>query len=215
MAQTNPPTGMSMTARAARATLDEGKLFARYLDSAADGFFRFLLGKNYVDILASAYLQPDHDLSYRNVMFAEHDGVIVGMFSGFTAEQHLRADKAVLPQAAGSGNLGFRLKSMLFSPLMRIIDRIDENDFYLQAIAVEDSLRGQGIGSRLLELAEQTALEKGMKGISLDVPADNNKAFQLYEKRGYVVESSWPRFLRIPTIRFFRMRKKLNGKREF
>ena len=209
MAQTNPVSGTSMTPRVARATLEEGQLFARYLNCAAEGFFRFLLGSNYVHILANAYRQPDHDLSYQNVTFAEVDGAIVGMFSGFTAEAHLQADKSVLPRAAGSWNLGFRLKSMLFSPLTRIIDNINENDFYLQAIAVDDSLRGRGIGSKLLELAEQTALQKGNTGISLDVSADNKTAFQLYEKCGYVVESSWPKILRLPAIRFFRMRKDL------
>ena len=34
----------SIILRAAKPTLDEGLAFARYLDEAAEGFFRFMLG---------------------------------------------------------------------------------------------------------------------------------------------------------------------------
>lgn len=60
-------------------TLDEGMAFAKYLDQAAEGFFGFMLGKCSADILAKAFIQPGHDLSYKNVTFAKDDENIVGM----------------------------------------------------------------------------------------------------------------------------------------
>ena len=78
----------SIVLRAANPTFDEGLACARYLDEAAEGFFRFWLGRRAAHIIATAFAQPDHDLSYQNVTFAERDNVIVGMFLGYTAEQH-------------------------------------------------------------------------------------------------------------------------------
>lgn len=63
---------------------------ARYLDQAAEGFFRFLLGREVAEILATAFAQPGHDLSYQYVTFAEREDRIVGLVSGFTAEEHAR-----------------------------------------------------------------------------------------------------------------------------
>ena len=80
----------SIVLRPAKPIFDEGLMYARYLNEAAEGFFGFMLGRRVSDIIATAYIQPDHDFSHQNVTFAEHDKVIVGMASGYTAEQHRR-----------------------------------------------------------------------------------------------------------------------------
>ena len=121
----------SIVLRAANPTFDEGLAFARYADQAAEGFFRFMLGRRAGDIIATAFARPDHDLSYQNVTFAERDNVIVGMTSGYTAEQHRRSSLRPLKRAAGRGNLRMRIVLILFAPLMRIIDSIADGDFYL------------------------------------------------------------------------------------
>ena len=133
----------SIVLRAANPTFDEGLAFARYLDEAAEGFFRFMLGRSAGYIIATAFAQPDHDLSYQNVTFAERDNVIVEMVSGYTAEQHRRSSRQ-LKRAAGKRNLRMRIGLTLFAPLMRIIDSIVDGDFYLPAIAVDKELRVVG-----------------------------------------------------------------------
>ncbi len=55
----------SIVLRAANPTFDGGLAFARYLDEAAEGFFRFMLGRRAGYIIATAFAQPDHDLSYQ------------------------------------------------------------------------------------------------------------------------------------------------------
>ncbi len=114
----------SVTLRAANPTFDEGLAFARYADEVAEGFFGLMLGRRVAEILAAAYIQPDHDLSYQNVTFAERENVIVGMLSGYTAEQHRRSSRQPLKQAAGRRNLRMRVVLIVFAPLMRIIDSI-------------------------------------------------------------------------------------------
>ena len=193
--------------RAANPAVDEGLAFARFLDEAAKGFFRFWLGRRSVQIIAMAFVQPDHDLSYQNVIFAERDNVIVGMVLGFTAEQHRRSSHDPLERAAGSSYLRKRIVRMLFAPIMRIIDSITFGDFYVQAIAVDTKLRGAGVGSILMDSSEERAHASGSTRLSLDVSAKNREARRFYEHRGMHVESQWPKRLAIPVLKFYRMTK--------
>ncbi len=182
----------SINLRAAIPTLDEGLAFARYVDEAAEGFFRFMLGHHAEYIIATAFAQPDHDLSYQYVTFAERDNVIVGMFLGYTAEQHRRSSRQPLKQAAGRRNIRMRIVLILFAPLMRIIDSIAD-----------------GVGSFLMDSFEERARASGSTRLSLDVSAKNEEAHRFYERRGMTVESQWPKRLPIPGLRLYRMTKTL------
>jgi len=199
----------STTFRSASPTFDEGQLFAQYLDQAAEGFFRFMLGPSAVDIIATVFTQPSHDLSYQYVTFVERDEVIVGMVSGYTAEQHHMSSSSILEKTAVRYNIRFIIISAVFSPLLRIIDTIADGDFYLQAIAVDKEHRGEGIGSTLMEFIEGSARVAGSKRLSLDVSAKNKNARNIYEHYGMTVESHWPKRLIIPGLRLLRMTKTL------
>lgn len=196
-----------VTVRKANPTLEDGREFALLADQSAEGFFRFMLGPRATEIVATAFLQPEHDLSYQHVTFSERDGVIVGMWSGYTAEQHRRSSLRPLKQAAGRRNLRMRAVLIMFAPVMRIIDSIADDDFYLGHIAVNEDCRGAGIGSVLLESFEHRARAAGSTRLALDVSADNVGARQFYERRGWSVESQWPKRLRIPGLKFYRMTK--------
>ncbi len=199
----------SVTLRAANPTFDEGLAFARYADEVAEGFFGLMLGRRVAEILATAFAQPDHDLSYQNVTFAERDNVIVGMVAGYTAEQHRRSSHQPLKRAAGRRHLRMRIVQILFAPMMRITDSIPDGDFYVQFIAVDKELRGAGVGAVLMDYSEQRARASGSTRLSLDVSAKNEGARGFYERRGMTVESQWPKRLPIPGLKFYRMTKAL------
>ena len=199
----------STTLRSANPFFDQGRLFARYLDQAAEGFFGFLLGRRAADILAAVFVQPEHDLSYQHVTFAVQNKAVVGMVSGYTAEQHHLSAGSILKKAAGRYNLRFLAISTLFAPLLRIIDTIADEDFYLQAIAVDQEHRGKGLGSTLMEFIEDNARSAGSKRLSLDVSATNVNARTIYEHYGMTVESRWPKRLVIPGLSLLRMTKTL------
>mgnify|MGYP006428236703 CR=1 FL=1 len=198
-----------ITLRNANPTFDEGLAFARYLDEAAEGFFRFMIGRRSTEIIAKAFALPGHDLSYQNVTFAERDDIVIGMASGYTAEQHHRSSLGPLKEAAGGRNVRMRIVLMLFAPLMRIIDSIADGDFYLQAIAVDEQLRGDGLGTLLMDSLEQQARKNGAARLSLDVSAGNQGATRFYERRGMTIESQWPKRLKVPALTFYRMTKEL------
>ena len=92
---------------------------------------------------------------------------------------------------------------------MRIIDSIADGDFYLQAIAVDKELRGDGVGSVLMDSFAERARASGSTRLSLDVSAKNEGARRFYERRGMIVESKWPKRLAVPGLKFYRLTKGL------
>ncbi len=129
--------------------------------------------------------------------------------SGYSAEQHRASSRRPLKEAAGRRNLRMRMVLVLFAPLMRIIDSIADEDFYLQAIAVDKELRGGGLGSILADHLEERARLSGATRLALDVSAKNEGARSFYERRGMTVESRWPKRLPIRALKFYRMTKML------
>ena len=198
----------AMLLRPARPESGEGLLFARYADEAAEGFFGFMLGPNSEDIIASAFIEPGHTLSYEHVMFAEREGVVVGMSAAYTGAQHRGFSDEPLKRAAGRSALRMRLVRTFLAPLWRILDTVPEGDFYLQGIAVEPELRGARIGSLLMDDVESRARANGSARLSLDVAAKNKGARKLYGRRGMIESSEWPSSRFLPTV-FVRMTKDL------
>ena len=195
--------------RPAKPILDEGVVYARYLDIAAEGFFRFMLGQRVREIIGKAYLQKGHSYSYENVLFAEYDKRIAGMASGFTAEQHRAFSDQPLKEAAGYQAFRMMVVKVVFAPVIRILNTLADGDFYLLSIATDEELRGAGIGSALMDAMEERAVTSGSGRVALDVSASNASARRLYERRGMTVESQWPKHLAIPKLRLYRMTKAL------
>jgi len=57
------------------------------------------------------------------------------------------------------------------------------------SICVQESMRGKGVGGRLMAQAESWALEQGAADIQLNVWAFNQPALALYKELGYEVRS--------------------------
>jgi ribosomal protein S18 acetylase RimI-like enzyme len=197
----------SIIIRPARPDLEEGRAYARYLDEAAEGFIRFMFGRDYERIIAEAFIKPDNDYSFENAIAAERDGVIVGMASGFTAAQRRSFSDEPLKESAGSAAFRIKLVKLLFAPIMRIIYNIPDSDYYVLAIALDKDARGMGIGTMLLDAMEERGRGIGSARLSLDVAAGNKGARRLYERRGMTVESQWPRRLPVFKLTFYRMVK--------
>lgn len=197
----------SIAMRVAKPTFEEGLVFARYLDEAFESFIRTMLGQRFTAIVATAHAQTDHDFSYKNTIFAVRDKAIVGMICGYTAEQHRRSSDQPLKQAAGNSVLQ-KIGVAILCARLRLLGTHADGDFYIQAFAVDRELRGQGIGSTLMDCIEDRARSSGSRRLSLDVVARNKSARRLYERRGFTVESGWRDKLRIPRF-IIRMTKPL------
>ena len=195
--------------RPAAPTFEEGLVFAKFLDQAADGFISFMLGAKFAELIAGTFTTPAHDFSFKNVLFAERDNLIVGAVSGYTADQHNNCSDEVLTKAMGFPVIRMLMLQLAFGSLWRFLNTVRSGDFYLQSIAVHLECRGAGIGSLLLDAMEDRAAETTAERIVLDVAEDNERARRLYERRGMIVGTRWPRHLPIPQIRVLRMVKPL------
>lgn len=63
---------------------------------------------------------------------------------------------------------------------------------YFFAIRVRDPYQNQGIGSKLLDIAEKDILARGFSWGMLNVNKDNGTARRFYEKLGYKIVGSEP-----------------------
>jgi ribosomal protein S18 acetylase RimI-like enzyme len=195
-----------ITLRAARPTFEEGLVFAGYLNVAAEGFFRFWLGRNYSRTIADAFTKPGHDLSYEHATFAVRAESVIGLSLCFTADRHRASSPEPLRQARGYPALRAAVIGGFFSPLFRSLDTLEEGDFYLQAIAVDERLRGAGVGSLLFDWVEGQGRANDSRRLCLDVSGSNIGARRLYERLGlHVVSES--RIFYMPGVRLLRMAK--------
>ncbi|HSG29556.1 MAG TPA: GNAT family N-acetyltransferase [Candidatus Krumholzibacterium sp.] len=195
--------------RDANPDAEEGLACGRFLDETAEGFFSLMLGRQAPEIIARAFTQTGHSYSYRNVAFAEHEGRIIGMTLGFTAGQHRDFSDRPLKKAAGPRALRMAVVKAICSPMIRILNSIEDEEYYVLAVTVEKEFRGMGIGSVLMDSIEKKARAAGCVRLALDVSASNEGAIKLYERRGMRVESRWPKHRVIPGLRLFRMKKTL------
>ncbi|MCK5710216.1 MAG: GNAT family N-acetyltransferase [Deltaproteobacteria bacterium] len=63
---------------------------------------------------------------------------------------------------------------------------LEEDDFYISVLVVDEKYRSQGIGTFLLKEGILIAREKNCKNVVLDVDNDNEIAKSLYKKFGFI-----------------------------
>lgn len=92
------------------------------------------------------------------------------------------------------------------APITSIDIEAYPDEFYVDTICVHKNARGLGLGTALLQFAEEVAHSNGYKKVSLNVETQKVKAKKLYERLGYVVTEPWT----IINEPFFHMVKIIN-----
>jgi ribosomal protein S18 acetylase RimI-like enzyme len=195
--------------RAAMATTEDGLMFARLIDEAQEGVFRVMLGTKAHDLVAAAFLRPAHDLSHEHVTFAELEGRIVGMASGYTAEAHAHFTDELRRVTTGWRRYRAAAFTRLAARTLRFISTVPTGDFYVRGLAVEPAHRSAGIGTALLGELEESARAAGSERLALDVAAKNRGARRLYDRVGMTAEAESPRWFGLPNTNLIRMTKLL------
>ena len=200
---------MSVTARAAQPNSEEGERFAEFFDVAAAGIVRQMLGKRSEQGHGGRLPRPWYDYSYETVHFAEIDGQIVGLASAYDSRYHAASSLRPILRAAGLRSIR-AIPAVLFGwRVMSFVDTVPDSDFYLAALAVDGTRRGEGIGTALLEHTLERARAAGSERIVLDVDSDNDGGRRLYERWGMIVEAESPSWPFMPSQRVLRMAKPL------
>ncbi len=112
-----------------------------------------------------------------------------------TVEERVARQVAELRREEGFPNEAFVARTDDGAPVGFVWVARTHNDFTGQLEAsllsqyVAEPSRGQGLGHRLMETAEEWARQQGLPRISLSVGAHNRLAQRLYETLGYEVET--------------------------
>lgn len=207
---TLPMTDSPITIRPGQPTVEEGLVCAKYLDTAAEGFFGILLGRRAPEIVAHAYTQPGNEYSFENVLFATREDRIVGMALGFTAEERRGFPPNPLKSAKGYPRLRAGVIGFVASPMFRILEILADGDFYVLSLAVDPEQRGHGIGSALIEATEERARASGSTRCAIDVAAKNKGAQRLYTRHSFEVYAKWPKHLNLAALSLLRMAKPIH-----
>ncbi|WP_265455530.1 GNAT family N-acetyltransferase [Enterococcus sp. HY326] len=81
-------------------------------------------------------------------------------------------------------------KLLGFIQLQAEVDWISGEEYgYISRLVVSKEAEGQGIGQKLIGLAEKWAMENEYTAIGLNVFSQNTKAVTFYEKLGYQTET--------------------------
>ena len=104
--------------------------------------------------------------SYQYIQVAEHNGAVVGLVLSFGGRDEERLNAAT----------GWQLER-----------EAEDDEWYIDALAVLMNWGRQGIGTRLLQTAEQQARHHHYAKIALHIAQENKQAFSLYHHLQYGV----------------------------
>jgi ribosomal protein S18 acetylase RimI-like enzyme len=117
-------------------------------------------------------MSGDPEFGWEGATMAEVDGEVVGMLLGYRKGDEYRPVPATVA--------GF----------MRPIEELEAEAvgaWFINMLGVHKNWRGKGVGSRLLDEAEQKRRETAAHGLALIVEDVNDGARRLYERRGFGV----------------------------
>ncbi|GLQ32635.1 GNAT family N-acetyltransferase [Litoribrevibacter albus] len=163
---------------------EDAKALAYLVDLAGEGLPRYLWSEMMTDeaspydVGAQRASRDEGAFSYKHARVVCRDSRVVGMMLSYQLDD---------PYVVGD------LKSIpkVIQPLIQLESNVP-GSWYINAIATDESFRGQGIAKRLMEDAETTAQERGIHLMSLIVASENTAAKHLYQTLGYQCQASLP-----------------------
>ncbi|GLC90189.1 GNAT family N-acetyltransferase [Lysinibacillus piscis] len=130
--------------------------------------------------LTILFKREDNRHSYLNTFVAIEDEEILGILVYYNGKQAIQMD-ANLVQWLEAKN----------APSIVIDKEAHEDEYYIDTVCVTPASRGKGIGTLLLQYAEQLTQERGGQKLSLNVETEKINARRLYERIGYVIIEPW------------------------
>ncbi|NOV02275.1 GNAT family N-acetyltransferase [Paenibacillus planticolens] len=128
-----------------------------------------------LDTLQQFYRQEGNRFSYTNVLVKEEAGQVAGMILCYHGSEAAAIDKPIRD----------KLRRLKNDPHLTLDKEADEDEYYIDALAVSPASGGRGFGTELIRAAEQQAIQRGYSKIALNVEQYNERACSLYKKLGY------------------------------
>lgn len=164
-----------------RATIADAPLLAELVNYAGEGMPLYLWGKLAEpgecawDVGRRRAAREEGSFSYRNATMIEHDGQTAGCLIGYEIPDEPAPIAEHMPP--------------MFVGLQEL-ENLAPGTWYVNVLAVQPAFRNQGLGTRLLARADETARALGKRGLSVIVSDDNAGARRLYERSGYAMRAT-------------------------
>lgn len=120
----------------------------------------------FIQRLQHFFREDGNRFSYQFTYVAEHRSEVVGLILSFAGREEERLNAAT----------GLQLER-----------EAQDNEWYVDALAVFKDWGRRGIGTGLLHIAEQQARQQGYPHIALNVAQENEQALSLYQRLQYVI----------------------------
>jgi ribosomal protein S18 acetylase RimI-like enzyme len=176
---------MTLTARPARKS--DASALAVLVDIAGDGMpahmWRGLAapGQSVLEVGRERAQREAGGFSYRNSIVADVAGEVAGSLVGYRLDDPY--------DLTGVDALPENVR-----PLIRL-EAQAPGSWYVNVLATFPEFRGQGVGTKLLEVAETRGQEEGVSAMSVIVGSWNEGAARLYARCGYTTAASEPAIL--------------------
>lgn len=129
-----------------------------------------------IHFLTTLFKQPDNLYSYQNTIVAvDQEGDIVGSITGYNGNDYLKLREPVL-----------ELMQKKYNNPMIPEQETQDDEYYLDTVAVSPLAQGKGIGSHLIQAAVDYAKSKQHKQVGLLVDLENPNAMKLYSRLGFI-----------------------------
>jgi ribosomal protein S18 acetylase RimI-like enzyme len=158
------------------ATVDDATVLAELINYAGEGLPLYLWsqmaepGEAAWDVGRRRAAREEGGFSYRNATIIEHDGQCAGCLIGYEIPDNAEPIPDDMPA--------------IFLPLQEL-ENLALGTWYINVLAVRPQFRNQGLGTKLMALAEEKARELGKRGMSVIVSDANLGAHRLYKRFGY------------------------------
>jgi ribosomal protein S18 acetylase RimI-like enzyme len=158
------------------ATPDDARALAELVDFASEGLALYLWGKiagpggDPWAVGRERALRESGSFSYRNAVVLERNGRVAAGLIGYPLPDRPERIPDTMPP--------------MFVPLQEL-ENLAPGTWYVNVLAAYPEMRGQGLGTALLALADKLAADTDRRGLSLIVSDANTGARRLYERTGY------------------------------
>ena len=165
------------------ARIEDADVLAELVNYAGEGLPLYLWGtlakdgEKAWDVGRRRAAREDGAFSYRNATIIEHEGHCAGALIGYEIPDQPQPFPEDMPA--------------MFVPLQELED-LAPGTWYVNVLAVRPQFRNAGLGTWLMELAEETARGLSKRGLSVIVSDNNAGARRLYTRCGYHEHASRP-----------------------
>lgn len=133
--------------------------------------------------------------SYDNLLVKIVEDEVAGMILCYHGSQAETIDRPILE----------RLRALKNDSALTLDKEADEDEYYIDALAVFPQWGGRGFGTELIHAAEEHGRQLGYDKIALNVEQLNEKACALYQRLGYEADKE----IEINQHKYFHMIKQL------